>query len=212
VSRQPELLKRFRRLRVVVLGEAMLDSYLEGAADRLCSEGPVPVVRRTTEQHSPGGAANTAANAAALGAQVAFIGITGTDEPAHRLRAELRRRAAGGAECHVVAPILTSRSHYIASDVDKELDEARERLATALAWAKAEGIPATGKVGDPNAALGAIEDELRLFGADEIIISTYPPGKSNWLETGIVERLRAELDIPVTHVVIHPDRASVPAT
>jgi GABA permease len=128
------------------------------------------------------------------------------------LRAELRRRAAGGAECHVVAPILTSRSHYIASDVDKELDEARERLATALAWAKAEGIPATGKVGDPNAALGAIEDELRLFGADEIIISTYPPGRSNWLETGIVERLRAELDIPVTHVVIHPDRASVPAT
>jgi hypothetical protein len=125
------------------------------------------------------------------------------------LRAALRRRAADGAELHVVAPILTSRTHYLASDVDKELDEARERLATALAWARAEGVTATGKVGDANAALGAIEDELRLFGADEVIISTYPPGTSNWLETGIVERLRDELDIPVTHIVVQPDRASV---
>lgn len=125
------------------------------------------------------------------------------------LRAVLRRRAADGAELHVVAPILTSRTHYLASDVDKELDEARERLATALAWARTEGVTATGKVGDANAALGAIEDELRLFGADEVIISTYPPGTSNWLETGIVERLREELDIPVTHIVVQPDRASV---
>jgi hypothetical protein len=119
------------------------------------------------------------------------------------LRDELRRRAATGAELHVVAPILCSRAHYIASDVDAELGEARERLATALAWAEAEGVAVTGKVGDANAALGAIEDELRQYGADEVIISTYPRGESNWLETGIVERLREELDIPVMHVVVH---------
>jgi hypothetical protein len=75
-------------------------------------------------------------------------------------------------------------------------------LAGAFAWAEAEGVAVTGKVGDANAALGAIEDELRRYGADEVIISTYPPGESNWLETGIVERLRDELDIPVTHVVM----------
>jgi hypothetical protein len=126
------------------------------------------------------------------------------------LRAELRRRAASGAEVHIVAPILCSRAHYIASDVDSELEEARDRLSTALAWAEAERVAVTGKVGDANAALGAIEDELRQYGADEVIISTYPRGKSNWLETGIVERLRDELDIPVTHVVVHPDR--VPET
>jgi len=125
------------------------------------------------------------------------------------LRDAMRRRAADGAELHVVAPILTSRTHYLASDVDKELGEARERLVTALAWAQAEGVTASGRVGDANAALGAIEDELRLFGADEVIISTYPPGASNWLETGIVERLRDELDIPVTHIVVQPDRARV---
>jgi alkanesulfonate monooxygenase SsuD/methylene tetrahydromethanopterin reductase-like flavin-dependent oxidoreductase (luciferase family) len=128
---------------------------------------------------------------------------------AEKLRDELRRRAADGAEVHVVAPILASRVHYIASDVDQELDEARGRLATALKWAKAEGVAATGKVGDPNAALDAIQDELRRFGADEVIISTFPRGKSNWLETGIVERLREELEVPVTHVVVDADRAPV---
>ena len=123
------------------------------------------------------------------------------------LRDELRRRASSGAELHIVAPILCSRAHYIASDVDRELDEARSRLAEALDWAKAEGVAATGRVGDANAALGAIEDELRRYGADEVIISTYPPGDSNWLETGIVGRLRTELDIPISHVVVPSTRA-----
>jgi GABA permease len=120
------------------------------------------------------------------------------------LRAELHRRAAGGAEVHIVAPILCSRIHYIASDVDTELAEARGRLATALAWAEAEGLDVTGKVGDASSAFGVVEDELREYGADEVIISTYPRGRSNWIETGIVERLRDELDIPVTHVVVQP--------
>jgi hypothetical protein len=69
------------------------------------------------------------------------------------LRDELRRRAATEMELHIVAPILCSRTHYIASDVDSELDEARSRLSAALAWARAEGLAVTGKVGDPNAAL-----------------------------------------------------------
>jgi GABA permease len=119
------------------------------------------------------------------------------------LHAELLRRAADGAELRIVAPILASRVHYIASDIDRELREARTRLDEALEWARGEGLTATGTVGDPNVALGAIEDELRLSGADEVIVSTHPPGQSNWLETGIVERLRDELDIPVTHIIVH---------
>lgn len=122
------------------------------------------------------------------------------------LRAALRRRK--GAEVHIVVPIVTSRVRYIASDVDTELAEAGERLAVALSWAQAEGIAATGRIGDPNAALGAIEDELRRYGADEVIISTFAPGRSNWLETGIVGRLREELDIPVTHIVVEAQPGS----
>jgi hypothetical protein len=118
------------------------------------------------------------------------------------LRAELVRRVQEGAEVHVVVPIVASRVHYVASDMDAELREARDRLDETLAWARAEGLPLTARVGDPSIALGAIEDELRLWGAEEVIISTLPRGRSNWLETGIVERLREDLDIPVMHKVV----------
>jgi GABA permease len=119
------------------------------------------------------------------------------------LRAEILNRARD-ASVHVVAPILCSRVHYIASDIDSELADARERLNDALAWARDQGAEVTGAVGDPNVALGAIEDELRRSAADEVLISTHPPKQSNWLETGIVTRLREELDIPVTHLVVEP--------
>ena len=118
------------------------------------------------------------------------------------LRAEIATRARDGAQVHMVAPILCSRVHYIASDIDSELRDARERLDDALGWARDQGLDVTGVVGDPNVALGAIEDELRRSGADEVLISTHPPKQSNWLETGIVTRLRDELDVPVTHLVV----------
>ena len=127
------------------------------------------------------------------------------------LRAEVAQRARDGAEVHVVAPILASRIHYIASDVDVELREARDRLDDTLAWGRAEGLQLSGRVGDPSVALGAIEDELRASGADEVIISTLPRSKSNWLETGIVERLREDLDIPITHAVVELDAGPMPA-
>ncbi len=124
------------------------------------------------------------------------------------LRADLANRAAAGQELHLVAPILCSRVHYLASDTDRELRSARERLRETLEWAQANGIAATGTVGDPNVALGAIEDELRRSGADEVLISTHPPSRSNWLETGILVRLRDELEIPVTHMVAELEPAA----
>jgi GABA permease len=127
------------------------------------------------------------------------------------LRGELRARIANGSDLHVVAPIVTSRVHYIASDVDGELEDARRRLAEAIAWCEGQGIEVSGKVGDPMSAFAAIEDELRAFAADEVLISTYPRGRSNWLETGIVERLRDELEIPVTHIVAEGARADAGA-
>jgi hypothetical protein len=122
------------------------------------------------------------------------------DEELHAL---LQRRADAGAELRILAPVLVSRARYLASDVDSELRQARRRLRETLAWAQDSGIRATGVVGDPNAALDAIEDELRSHAADEIIVSTLPAGRSNWLEAGILERLEDELEIPITHVVAH---------
>jgi hypothetical protein len=59
-------------------------------------------------------------------------------------------------------------------------------------------------VGDAQ-PLQAIEDALRTFGADEIIISTHPEGRSRWLEIGVVNGARARFAVPITHVVVDLD-------
>ena len=56
-----EIVAEFAGRRVVVIGEAMLNRYLHGTADRLCREAPVPVVAVSRREDMPGGAANTAA-------------------------------------------------------------------------------------------------------------------------------------------------------
>jgi D-beta-D-heptose 7-phosphate kinase / D-beta-D-heptose 1-phosphate adenosyltransferase len=89
MSMAVDLVRRFRGLRALVIGDAMLDTYLEGTASRLCREGPVPVVRKTGEYRIPGGAANTAANLCALDAQVCFLSIVGRDSAGAALRSAL---------------------------------------------------------------------------------------------------------------------------
>jgi rfaE bifunctional protein kinase chain/domain len=75
---------------VVVVGDAMLDRYLEGAIERDSPEAPVPVVRVKSERVGLGGAANVAANLAALGAIPLLIGARGSDRDGELLHRELR--------------------------------------------------------------------------------------------------------------------------
>ncbi len=77
-------------VRVLVAGDVMLDTYISGEATRISPEAPVPVVGVTRRRYFAGGAANVAANARALGAQVAIAGVTGTDDSSGRLREVLR--------------------------------------------------------------------------------------------------------------------------
>jgi hypothetical protein len=118
---------------------------------------------------------------------------------------ELRERitgvGGGRVEVDVLVPVLTSRLHYAVSDVDSELAEARARLDRSLTWARECGIIARGEVGDPSPTT-AIEDELRDFGGDEVIVVTHPRERETWQEQGELERLRRELDVPVTHVMV----------
>jgi D-beta-D-heptose 7-phosphate kinase/D-beta-D-heptose 1-phosphate adenosyltransferase len=79
----------FSALRVVVIGEAMLDSYLDGSTERLCREAPVPIVALSGRRDAPGGAANTAVNVAALGARVDFLSVVGDDPEGGLLRRSL---------------------------------------------------------------------------------------------------------------------------
>jgi hypothetical protein len=118
------------------------------------------------------------------------------------LREEIHRRSEGYEEqVLVVCPALNSPLRHWASDEDGARLEAQERLDASLARLRAAGVDAKGEVGDAE-PLQAMEDALRLFGADEIIISTHPEGRSHWLEKGIVEAARERFAVPITHVVV----------
>jgi hypothetical protein len=120
------------------------------------------------------------------------------------LLAELQNRSKGrSSEILVVVPALTSRplEHWV-SDVDQALDDARARLDSSLATMAAAGLQAQGYVGDHHEPNASLEDALRDFPADEVVISTHPPDKSRWLERGVVARARDEVALPITHVVV----------
>src|SRR4051812_30664956 len=85
------LLAAFVGLRVVVVGDVILDAYVDGPASRLSREAPVPVVSADEHSDAAGGAANVAVNLAALGAQVRLLSVVGRDAAAERLLAIVAR-------------------------------------------------------------------------------------------------------------------------
>jgi hypothetical protein len=122
------------------------------------------------------------------------------------LREEIRRRAEehSPATVLVVCPALNSPVRHWVSDEDGARARAQERLDESLACLAEEGVEARGEIGDGD-PLQAIEDALRTFGADEIVISTHPEGRSHWLERGVVTGARARFAVPITHVVVDVD-------
>lgn len=114
-----------------------------------------------------------------------------------------RHESSEPTEILVVVPALPhSRLEHLAHDVDGAITEAQGRLDASLATMKAAGLNARGQVGDHHDPNAAIEDALAGFAADEVIISTHPPERSKWLESGVVERARSDIPLPVTHVVV----------
>jgi hypothetical protein len=101
----------------------------------------------------------------------------------------------------VVTPALNSPLRHWVSDEDAARADAEVRLAASLEALERLGIHAQGEVGDAD-PVQALDDACRTFGPDEIIISTHPEGRSHWLETGVVERARERVDVPITHVVV----------
>ncbi|MEY3739083.1 MAG: hypothetical protein RL544_1861, partial [Bacteroidota bacterium] len=69
----------FSKLKVVIIGDVMLDTYWWGQVDRISPEAPVPVVALQRKEHRVGGAANVAINTVALGAQTTIVSVIGTD-------------------------------------------------------------------------------------------------------------------------------------
>lgn len=139
-ERLDELLERARAVRVLVVGDVMLDRYLRGSASRISPEAPVPVVRVTEEWRALGGAANVAANAVALGARCVIAGCVGTDAEAHALRQALTEQdiddaglVESSARPTTVKTRVIAKHHQVARYDREDETEIDEAAATRLA-------------------------------------------------------------------------------
>ncbi len=104
------------------------------------------------------------------------------------------------AEVTVVAPALNdSRLAHWVSDTDGARLAAAERLEQAVEGLTIQGVTVSGHIGDAK-PLTAIEDALSQFPADLLVLSTFPPGESHWLEDGLLEGAEA-LSVPIRHYV-----------
>src|SRR6266404_1089633 len=126
------------RTRLLVVGDVMLDRYWFGEVERISPEAPVPVVKIARNEERPGGAANVARNAAALGAQVTLISVVGDDEPGRtlerllagdRVRTSLHRDAA--LPTTVKLRVIARQQQLLR--IDFETPPSHEVLATKLA-------------------------------------------------------------------------------
>jgi rfaE bifunctional protein kinase chain/domain len=134
---------------VLVVGDVMLDRYWFGDVSRISPEAPVPVVRFRRQEERLGGAANVAANCAALGARSQLLSVIGEDEPGSRLE-ELARAAGIKASLHRDPRIPTTVKLRVLSKqqllrVDFETQPSGEVLASKLADFKA-ALPASSVV------------------------------------------------------------------
>jgi hypothetical protein len=124
------------------------------------------------------------------------------------LHAMIRQKSEGyRTNVLVVAPASPSPLQHLASDDDPGRRAALERVDESLAKLREAGLSAQGQVGEAD-PVQAIEDALRTFGPDEIIISTHPEGRSHWLERNVVEHARERFAVPITHVVVDLDSSS----
>jgi rfaE bifunctional protein kinase chain/domain len=121
IPKLKRILPHFRKVRIAVLGDLMLDRYLSGTATRLSPEAAVPVVDFDSQSNCLGGAGNVAANLAALGARVQAFGVLGgkrsaskrvaDDEAAADFRARLRDARIGDvgivSDAHRITTVKT---------------------------------------------------------------------------------------------------------
>jgi len=94
-------------VRLLIVGDVMLDRYWFGEVSRISPEAPVPIVKVERSEVRPGGAANVARNAAALGARVSLLALVGNDEPGESLR-RLMQEGGIDASLHIDEAVTTT--------------------------------------------------------------------------------------------------------
>jgi hypothetical protein len=127
--------------------------------------------------------------------------VTTVPVPGDRLRAELGARGDGDVEVRVISPASdVSRLEWLANDEDDARAEAERKAEQTARSADARVVDAG--VGDPD-PLKAIEDALREWPADEVVVITPPEDEANWLESD-ADEVRERFGAPITHLKLSP--------
>lgn len=157
-----DLLERMAQLHATVVGDVMLDEYIVGRVSRVSPEAPVLVVQRIETRWVPGGAANVAKNAAALGASATVIGVTGADEGADRLREALAIQP-GLRSALVPDPTrVTTRKTRVVADHSHQVLRIDDESTNPIGSGVADGVA------------DAVGQDLA--GSDVLLISDYRKG------------------------------------
>lgn len=122
------LLRRFPNVRVLVVGDLMLDEFVWGTVERISPEAPVPVVRVERESLHLGGAANVVANLRALGVQATACGVIGYDPAGDRILEELQQIGASTAGVFRTEAAVTTRKTRVIAHHQQVVRFDRERL------------------------------------------------------------------------------------
>lgn len=109
------------------------------------------------------------------------------------------RQSEGGADVHVVVPALAPKGERLASDVDEARESAQASLDRLLRSLEADGRELSGSVGDSDPRL-ALEDALREFSADEVLVVNPPDAEKGPSERDATKRAFDDVPVPVTEV------------
>lgn len=130
-----EIYSKFSQVKVLVVGDVMLDRYWWGSVDRISPEAPVPVVRLKKSEVTAGGAANVAANVAGLGATPVLVGVIGNDDEAAELKGALSAQGIlpdhlltiDGRPTTVKTRVVAHSHHVVRIDNEETADLDNER-------------------------------------------------------------------------------------
>jgi hypothetical protein len=120
---------------------------------------------------------------------------------ADKLPPGVRALVDGADEILVVTPTLPTRFEWLASATDKRQEQADERLQAVLGHLEEIGAEAQGQVGADDPTL-AIEDAVRSFSPDHLLIALRPEDEAGWQERGLLEEISSRFELPMTSFVI----------
>ncbi len=146
MPQEQDIFSKFSRVKVLVIGDVMLDRYWWGNVDRISPEAPVPVVRLKNSESTAGGAANVAVNVAGLGAVPYLVGLIGDDEEGNELKKDLIEKGIFAGSLLIldgrpttVKTRVVAHSHHVVR-IDSEHTDELDQQQSDTVWKDIEGV------------------------------------------------------------------------